>query len=251
LGGRTKTYIIATVSPAQQNHEELRSTLDYASHASSISNQPQANSPIHQERQVDKLVKMLESTHDELRVTQEKFGVYVPKKTFDGMKNEIQLLKEQAIAKDITIQDYKNVEKQHKEQIKYAVDELKLKLKEMEDQISIINREKEELKTQHQEKESKMEKEAQSKQKKLEMDFSLKEKRLIDAIIEKDEQHQKELQKEKRNYDDLVHTTEQFRKELNKSNNTMWESFLLKTKSNSISYSQNSHPIREGKTIYF
>lgn len=245
LGGRTKTYIIATVSPEQQNQEELRSTLDYASHASSISNQPQANSPIHQERQVDKLVKMLESAYDELRITQEKHGVYVPKKTFDGMKSEIQTLKDQAVTKDITIQDYKNVEKQHKEQMKIAVDELKLQLKGLEDQIGTVNREKEELKTQHKEKESRMEKEFQLKQKKLEMDFGLKEKRLIEAITEKDDQHQKELQIVKQKYDDFVLTTEQFSRERNESNSTMWENFIFKAKRTASSL------IDEGKSFIF
>ncbi|CAO3653703.1 unnamed protein product [Mucor hiemalis] len=79
LGGQTKTYIIATVSPEIQCHDELRSTLDYASHASSISNQPQSTRPIHQERHVNSLIKMLGEANDELRMTQERIGVYVSK----------------------------------------------------------------------------------------------------------------------------------------------------------------------------
>lgn len=43
LGGRTKTSIIATVSPAQCNSEETMSTLDYAHRAKNITNRPEIN----------------------------------------------------------------------------------------------------------------------------------------------------------------------------------------------------------------
>ncbi|XP_037089782.1 kinesin-like protein KIF11-A [Pollicipes pollicipes] len=43
LGGRTKTSIIAAVSPASCNLEETLSTLDYAQRAKSITNRPEIN----------------------------------------------------------------------------------------------------------------------------------------------------------------------------------------------------------------
>ena len=43
LGGRTKTSIIATVSPAQNSVEETLSTLDYAHRAKNIMNRPEVN----------------------------------------------------------------------------------------------------------------------------------------------------------------------------------------------------------------
>ena len=43
LGGRTKTSIIATVSPAVCNIEETLSTLDYAHRAKHITNRPEIN----------------------------------------------------------------------------------------------------------------------------------------------------------------------------------------------------------------
>ena len=46
LGGRTKTCIIATVSPAKSNLEETISTLDYAFRAKNIRNKPQVNQMI-------------------------------------------------------------------------------------------------------------------------------------------------------------------------------------------------------------
>lgn len=43
LGGKTKTCIIATVSPSSQCLEETLSTLDYAVRAKNIKNTPQIN----------------------------------------------------------------------------------------------------------------------------------------------------------------------------------------------------------------
>lgn len=43
LGGRTKTSIIATISPALSSLEETLSTLDYAHRAKNITNRPEIN----------------------------------------------------------------------------------------------------------------------------------------------------------------------------------------------------------------
>lgn len=43
LGGRTKTSIIATISPALLNYDETLSTLNYASRAKNIINKPEVN----------------------------------------------------------------------------------------------------------------------------------------------------------------------------------------------------------------
>ena len=43
LGGKTKTSIIATISPASVNLEETLSTLDYAHRAKDIQNKPEVN----------------------------------------------------------------------------------------------------------------------------------------------------------------------------------------------------------------
>lgn len=43
LGGKTKTCIIATISPAAHSLEETLSTLDYAYRAKNIKNRPEVN----------------------------------------------------------------------------------------------------------------------------------------------------------------------------------------------------------------
>lgn len=48
FGGRTKTSMIATISPAQSNFEETLSTLDYAHRAKSVANKPEVNQKVAQ-----------------------------------------------------------------------------------------------------------------------------------------------------------------------------------------------------------
>ena len=43
LGGKTKTRIIATISPSRTNLEETLSTIDYATRATRIQNKPEIN----------------------------------------------------------------------------------------------------------------------------------------------------------------------------------------------------------------
>ena len=52
LGGRTKTSIIATISPASINHEETLSTLDYAHRAKNIQNKPEVNQKISKKEKI-------------------------------------------------------------------------------------------------------------------------------------------------------------------------------------------------------
>ena len=60
LGGRTKTSIIATISPAQCNLEETLSTLDYAHRAKNITNRPEVNQKLSKKALI-KVNKSIES----------------------------------------------------------------------------------------------------------------------------------------------------------------------------------------------
>ena len=68
LGGRTKTCIIATVSPAKVNIEETISTLDYASKAKSIHNKPQINQMMSKKTLIKEYVHEIEKLKGDLRV---------------------------------------------------------------------------------------------------------------------------------------------------------------------------------------
>ncbi|XP_040583693.1 kinesin-like protein KIF11 [Lepeophtheirus salmonis] len=77
LGGRTKTSIIATVSPALINLEETLSTLDYAHRAKSITNKPEVNQKICKTEKLLEYTNQIYRLKSELQVAREKNGVYL------------------------------------------------------------------------------------------------------------------------------------------------------------------------------
>ncbi|KAJ0547533.1 putative plus-end-directed kinesin ATPase [Helianthus annuus] len=79
LGGRTKTCIIATVSPAVHCLEETLSTLDYAHRAKNIRNKPEVNQKMMKTTLIKDLYGEIERLKAEVYATREKNGVYIPK----------------------------------------------------------------------------------------------------------------------------------------------------------------------------
>ncbi|KAJ9664419.1 Kinesin- motor protein [Neophaeococcomyces mojaviensis] len=88
LGGRTKTCIIATVSPARSNLEETISTLDYAFRAKNIRNKPQVNSMISKKTLLREFTTEIEKLKSELIATRQRNGVYLTNEKFEEMTVE-------------------------------------------------------------------------------------------------------------------------------------------------------------------
>uniref|UniRef100_A0A803P806 Kinesin-like protein n=1 Tax=Cannabis sativa TaxID=3483 RepID=A0A803P806_CANSA len=82
LGGKTKTCIIATISPSAHSLEETLSTLDYAYRAKNIRNKPEANQKMSKAVLLKDLYLELERMKDDVRAAREKNGVYVPHERF-------------------------------------------------------------------------------------------------------------------------------------------------------------------------
>ncbi|XP_020549428.1 kinesin-like protein KIN-5D [Sesamum indicum] len=78
LGGKTKTCIIATVSPSVLSQEETLSTLDYAFRAKSIKNRPEVNRKVVKSTLIKDLYSQIDRLKQELHAAREKNGVYVP-----------------------------------------------------------------------------------------------------------------------------------------------------------------------------
>ncbi|BEI84899.1 hypothetical protein CcaverHIS002_0503000 [Cutaneotrichosporon cavernicola] len=93
LGGRTKTCIIATVSPTRSNMEETLSTLDYASRAKSIRNKPEVNAHLTKAGLLREYLGDIERLKAELHATREKNGVYIPDDQWKDMSEERALRK--------------------------------------------------------------------------------------------------------------------------------------------------------------
>ncbi|KAJ5782029.1 hypothetical protein N7457_003803 [Penicillium paradoxum] len=88
LGGRTKTCIIATVSPARNNLEETISTLDYAFRAKNIRNKPQINSIISKNKLLREIGMEIEKLKSELIATRHRHGVYMTPVAYEEMTME-------------------------------------------------------------------------------------------------------------------------------------------------------------------
>jgi len=88
LGGRTKTCIIATVSPAKSNLEETISTLDYAFRAKNIRNKPQVNSLISKKTLLKEYTAEIEKLKSELIATRQRNGVYLTNEQYEEITVE-------------------------------------------------------------------------------------------------------------------------------------------------------------------
>jgi kinesin family protein 11 len=88
LGGRTKTCIIATVSPAKSNLEETISTLDYAFRAKNIRNKPQVNQMVSKKTLLKEFTAEIEKLKTELIATRARNGVYLTAEAYEELTTE-------------------------------------------------------------------------------------------------------------------------------------------------------------------
>jgi len=108
LGGRTKTCIIATVSPAKSNLEETISTLDYAFRAKNIRNKPQLNGLINKKTLLRDFTGEIERLKSELIATRQRNGVYLSNDQYEEItaQNESRrILTEEQSAKIETLEN--------------------------------------------------------------------------------------------------------------------------------------------------
>ncbi|XP_023709668.1 kinesin-like protein Klp61F isoform X3 [Cryptotermes secundus] len=85
LGGRTKTSIIATISPAACNVEETLSTLDYACRAKNITNRPEINQKLTKKSLIKEYTAEIERLRRDLAATRDKNGVYLASENYTQM----------------------------------------------------------------------------------------------------------------------------------------------------------------------
>ncbi|KAE9621749.1 putative plus-end-directed kinesin ATPase [Lupinus albus] len=104
LGGRTKTCIIATVSPAVHCLEETLSTLDYAHRAKNIRNKPEVNQKMMKSTLIKDLYGEIERLKAEVYATREKNGVYIPKERYYHEESERKAMADQIEQMGVTIE---------------------------------------------------------------------------------------------------------------------------------------------------
>ncbi|KAI0341609.1 kinesin-domain-containing protein [Trametopsis cervina] len=149
LGGRTKTCIIATISPARSNMEETLSTLDYAIRAKSIRNKPELNQRMTRNALLKEYVGEIERLKADLMAAREKNGIFFSEETWQQMTAE---------------QEMKDTEMQEaKKQVAIIESQLRNVREEFEQSIALLTRRDGELK------------EAKEKLQKMESDLIVKE----------------------------------------------------------------------------
>ncbi|KAG6489133.1 hypothetical protein ZIOFF_050391 [Zingiber officinale] len=79
LGGKTKTCIIATISPSIFCLEETLSTLDYAHRAKNIKNKPEVNQKMMKSAMIKDLYAEIDRLKQEVFAAREKNGIYIPR----------------------------------------------------------------------------------------------------------------------------------------------------------------------------
>ncbi|KAG4025801.1 hypothetical protein MFRU_050g00180 [Monilinia fructicola] len=107
LGGRTKTCIIATVSPAKSNLEETISTLDYAFRAKNIRNKPQVNQMVNKKTLLKDFTYEIEKLKGELIAARQRNGVYLTNENYEEITVESEsrrILSEEQAAKIETME---------------------------------------------------------------------------------------------------------------------------------------------------
>ncbi|KGL76230.1 Kinesin-like KIF11, partial [Tinamus guttatus] len=95
LGGRTKTSIIATVSPASINLEETLSTLEYAHRAKNILNKPEVNQKLTKKALIKEYTEEIERLKRDLAAAREKNGVYISLENYEALNGKLTAQEEQ------------------------------------------------------------------------------------------------------------------------------------------------------------
>ncbi|KAG0207539.1 kinesin motor protein cin8 [Mortierella sp. GBA30] len=105
LGGKTKTCIIATISPARSCLEETISTLNYAHRAKNIKNTPEINQKMSKKTLIKEYLLEIDRLKADLHATREKTGVFMTQESYQA------LLDENTSNKDLVGETQKQVDK--------------------------------------------------------------------------------------------------------------------------------------------
>jgi len=132
LGGRTKTSIIATISPAGINLEETLSTLDYAHRAKNITNKPEVNQKLSKKAVLKEYTEEIERLRKDLMASREKNGVFLANENYQEMINQIEVQSQEITEKIGAIKALKEEMDKKEEMFEEVSAELEEKSAELE-----------------------------------------------------------------------------------------------------------------------
>ncbi|ALC44238.1 Klp61F [Drosophila busckii] len=85
LGGRTKTSIIATISPGHKDIEETLSTMEYAYRAKNIQNKPEVNQKLTKKTVLKEYTEEIDKLKRDLMAARDKNGIYLAEETYSEL----------------------------------------------------------------------------------------------------------------------------------------------------------------------
>ncbi|KAG8387758.1 hypothetical protein BUALT_Bualt02G0054600 [Buddleja alternifolia] len=142
LGGKTKTCIIATISPSIHCLEETLSTLDYAHRAKNIKNKPEINQKMMKSALMKDLYFEIERLKQEVYAAREKNGVYIPRDRYlqeeaekKAMSEKIERVETDLESKDkqiMGLQDLYNSQQQLTVELRDKLERTEKKLQQTE-----------------------------------------------------------------------------------------------------------------------
>uniref|UniRef100_A0A7N0UKJ5 Kinesin motor domain-containing protein n=1 Tax=Kalanchoe fedtschenkoi TaxID=63787 RepID=A0A7N0UKJ5_KALFE len=148
LGGKTKTCIIATVSPSVHCLEETLSTLDYAHRAKNIKNKPEVNQKMMKSALMKDLYTEISRLRQEVYAAREKNGIYIPRDRYlqeeaekKAMAEKIEKMELESESKDKhskELQQFYDSEKLLTAELSEKLEKTEKKLEETEHVLSDI-----------------------------------------------------------------------------------------------------------------
>jgi len=124
LGGATKTSIIATISPGQNNLEESLNTLDYAMRSKNIHNKPKVNQKLTKKALIEEYDREINKLRMEIEAARCKSGVYLPTSQYEELKRSLEIAEANLIQKCEEISNYENLFQIKEEETKNLKEEL-------------------------------------------------------------------------------------------------------------------------------
>ncbi len=145
LGGRTKTCIIATISPARSNLEETLSTLDYALRAKSIRNKPELNQRMNRNSLLKEYVAEIDRLKSDLLAAREKNGIYFSEESWNKMTVENELRQTELVEAKKQVSIIENQLRNVRDEFDQSIALLKLKEQELQTTKSHLQQKEETL----------------------------------------------------------------------------------------------------------
>ncbi|KAF5273641.1 hypothetical protein FQR65_LT04641 [Abscondita terminalis] len=105
LGGKTKTSIIATISPCLSNLEETLSTLDYASRARGITNKPETNERISEKQMVKHYMDQIKRLQKDLEAARTGIGICLDSDNYEKLISQHKSQENELSIKSVIIKE--------------------------------------------------------------------------------------------------------------------------------------------------